>query len=139
MCLGESEHLDAEKVQIATSIIELNQEEVTAVAHHEPQVCAVDTHCHTTSHKFVQWGDQVHLDSKTDFGRRDVCGRRIAPYCKEFTRPRSIEGCRFVIAIPGRSQIVLVPDVSVSEIKVSCAWTFVFRQRHRQSMLHVYA
>ena len=31
-------------VQIRTSTLALNQEEVTAIAYHKPQVCAVDEH-----------------------------------------------------------------------------------------------
>ena len=31
-------------LQIRTSILELNEEKVTALTHHKPQVCAVDHH-----------------------------------------------------------------------------------------------
>ena len=35
---------DKMPVQIRTSALELNQEEVTAIARHKPQVCAVEEH-----------------------------------------------------------------------------------------------
>ena len=47
---------------------------------------------------------------------RPVCdarGRNTAPYCKEFTRPRSIEGFGMVRNIPGTTTIGPVLDIFV--------------------------
>ena len=51
-------------VQTRTSILEVNPEEVTALAHHKPQVRAGVTICSTTRCQFCAVGDHVLLESR---------------------------------------------------------------------------
>ena len=44
-------------VQIQTSTLVLNKEDVTAQAHHRPQVWVVDAHLPSMNSRFVQLGD----------------------------------------------------------------------------------
>ena len=53
-------------VQIDTAILELNQEEVTALAHHKPKVCAVGDHSRHHKPPVCFVGDHVLLESKKE-------------------------------------------------------------------------
>ena len=54
-------------VYVETSILELNQENVTALAHYKPQVCEWETICPTTSRRFVPWvATYLLLESDTE-------------------------------------------------------------------------
>ena len=51
-------------VHVATYILEMKQQEVTAFDHQEPQVCAMDDHMPTTSRRFVQFAAACFLSLK---------------------------------------------------------------------------
>ena len=53
-------------VQIRDSILESNQEEVRALAHHKPQFCAVDDHLPHHKHQFVPWASMCFMSQEKD-------------------------------------------------------------------------
>ena len=56
-----NDELDREQdVEIQTSTLRLNEEQVIALAHHRPQIGAVDEHVLHVNSRFVQW---VTIDS----------------------------------------------------------------------------
>ena len=93
-------------VIIWTSIQELNQGEVTALAHHEPQVCAMGDHLlpeskteqveeppEPTERELIVKASNT-IDIGQFFRTRPLCntnGKWVVPLCYEFTRTKSID------------------------------------------------
>ena len=53
-------------VRIDTSILDLHQEEVAALAHHKPELCALGDHPHHHKPPVCFVGDHVLLESKKE-------------------------------------------------------------------------
>ena len=89
-------------VQIQTSTVELNQEEVTALSHHRAQFCAVGDRLPTTSRR------EIHIGGRRWYvvgcSRRNPCEPKI--FSKEFTR-------------------VLRLEPNVYDVDGACLWTSV--------------
>ena len=114
--------------QIETSTLDLNQDEVTASALHEPQICAVGDHVIPQSKKELVNARRTSLKSfskNEDSQKRselanskmqcNAHGKWIALACKEFDRPRSIGSSTVLTVIPGSTEIGPVVDAFVSE------------------------
>ena len=122
---SETWTLNKKAVQNETSILELYQEGVTALVHHEPQVCAVGDQLLPESNKeqvkeppqptqqelmekaSQEAGFSYTIDIGQFFRTRPLCnthGKWVVPLCREFTRPSSIEGSRILGNILARSQ-----------------------------------